>query len=188
MRMSWRLAARQIRYEWCSIKIITIFKAWRALTSYKDPDLIQGKMQRADNTSRTSRTILKKQAASALKMVMETNGNDRNVIDDGECSLEGSLSSNDYDDENIMVYEDENLIDGETDDAEFEYSDMSDDIDDDEDMDALNESNQEFLRNIAKKNSEAMLNIHADTEKNISNNDSKSKSGRRLNRKGICRN
>ena len=33
MRMSWRLAARQLRYEWANIKISTIFHAWRAMVS-----------------------------------------------------------------------------------------------------------------------------------------------------------
>ena len=33
MRMSWRLVARQLRFEWASIKVSTIFYAWRALVS-----------------------------------------------------------------------------------------------------------------------------------------------------------
>jgi len=158
MRMSWRLAARQCRFEWSVMKVGTIFKAWRALTSYRDPEMIQEAIQRTENTGKTRQSMLKKQAIDAVKLVAEARSKSEGGADDTNNSLEGSVSSNDYDDEDIMVYKDENVLDGEADDAEVE-SDMTDDDEDDENIDAINESTAGFLKNIAMKNSVSSISL-----------------------------
>ena len=179
MRMGWRLAARQCRYEWSVIKISTLFKAWRALTSYRDPEVVETAMQRTDSTAKSRQSMLKKQASAAVKLAKAN----KDAINDGEDhSPEGSVSDNDYDDENI-IYEDENIGDGEDDDAEAEYSDMSDD-DEVGNMEAINKSTAGFLKNIAMKNSAETLNNQSLGNGGVTDTSNIMK-GRRKNRKGL---
>ena len=187
MRMSWRLAARQCRFEWSNMKVSTIFKAWRALTSYKDPDFVQEALVRTEGTSKTRQSILKKQAAEAIKLAALNK--DQSTHDTDENSIEEStVSGNDYDDDDVLIYE--NVIDGEADDAEAEYSDMSDEDEGDYDMDALNESTAGFLKNIAVKNrtqsSSSVDGSHEVGVVDAADVDMSSdiKKGRRKNRKG----
>ncbi len=60
MRMAWRLAARSIRFEWVSIKVGTIFRAWRALTSYKDETVMQDHSDRTQSTGQWRQSFVKK--------------------------------------------------------------------------------------------------------------------------------
>ena len=136
-------------------------------------------MQRTDNTGKSRQSMLKKQAAAVVKLA---EANKDNVNDGEDHSMEGSISDDDYDDED-MIYEDENVVDGEADDAEAEYSDMSDD-DEVGNIEAINKSTAGFLKNIAMKNGADTLNNDSLGNGGVIDT-SNIKKGRRKNRKGL---